>query len=107
MSFNLSGDFCPMTFPLFHGAGFLGVLEAWVFMSISFEIVAADGTAARPPTMVAHKLCAETSRAAPGHLLPFEDSGEQPSGRPLYFETCRKVNSHFSAKAGTGRRLWQ
>jgi hypothetical protein len=37
-----------------------------------------------------------------GHLLPFEDSGEQPSERPLYFETCRKVNSHFSASAVVG-----
>jgi hypothetical protein len=101
MSFNLSGDFCPTTYPLFHGAGFLGVLvlDAWVFMSGSFERVAADDASARP-TMVAHKLGAETSRAAPGHLLPFEDSGEQPSGRPLYFETCRNVNPHFSARAG-------
>jgi hypothetical protein len=37
--------------------------------------------------------------AAIGQLLPFDDSGEQPSERPLYFETCRKVNSHFSALA--------
>lgn len=35
MSFNLSGAFCPSTYPLFHGAGLLGVLDAWVFMSIS------------------------------------------------------------------------
>jgi len=45
--------------------------------------------------------------SATGHLLPFDDSGEQPSERPLYFETCRKVNSHFSASAAIGRALWR
>jgi len=34
-----------------------------------------------------------------GHLPPLDDSGKQPSERPLYIGTCRKANSHNSAIA--------
>lgn len=41
--------------------------------------------------------------AVTGHLLPHVITTEQPSERPLYFETCRKVNSHCSAETAAGK----
>ena len=41
-------------------------------------------------------------KTAPGQLLPVANSWLQSSGRLLYFGSCRKANSHYSAIAVAG-----